>query len=305
MTGVGERNALGLPWRLADPPERDRSSAPAGVIDAHVHVFPPRLAAAVRRWFDRHAWHLRYRLDAEGIDAFMAARGVDRYLALHYAHTAGLAEHLNRFALEFAASHPRCVPCATVLPGEPDAEGILRRALGAGARAVKIHCHVQRLGPDDRRLDPVYRQVSDRGVLLMIHCGDGPALPGYGFDVQQMCTPAALERALQRYPQAKVCVPHLGFSQTPQYLELLDRYPNLYLDTAMALSGYFDVSYDDELLRRCSGRILYGTDFPHIPYAWDRDLRAITQARLDDGQRAAILGGNARRLLGLDRRCEP
>src|SRR5262249_55143275 len=50
----------------ADRPSSDRASAAraearAYVIDAHVHLHPDRLAEAIRRWFDAHAWDIRYR----------------------------------------------------------------------------------------------------------------------------------------------------------------------------------------------------------------------------------------------------
>lgn len=282
-----------------DPPERDHAAAPPGVVDAHVHLFPPRVFAAIRRWFDVHAWEIRYRFDAEQVDAFLGARGVERYLALHYAHNPGMADPLNDFVLRFAQTHPRCVPCATVLPGEPDAEGIVDRALGAGARAVKIHCHVQCIAPDDPRLTPVYRQVVAHDALLVIHCGSEPALAAYDCDIKRICTAQAFGRAMERFPQMKVSVPHLGVGEIEEYEALLDRYPHLYLDTAMMLADYFEVPGCLELVERRWDRILYGTDFPNLPFAWDRDLRAVERAGLSAEQRAAILGGTARRLLGL------
>lgn len=292
--------SLGVPRRVDDPVERDATTAPPGVVDAHVHVFPSRVCEAIRRWFDANAWEIRYRFDAEQVDAFLAARGVERYLGLHYSHAPGMAESLNRFALDFAREHPRCIPCATVLPGEPGAERILDEALSAGARAVKLHCHVQCFSIDEPRLDPIFRAAEAHDALLVVHCGDAPALPGYECDIGALCTADALDRAMRRHPAAKVCVPHLGLGDVASHVALLDRHPNLHLDTAMALSGYFPIDRVTELLHTHWDRLLYGTDFPNLPYAWDRDLRAIERAGLDGAKRAAILGGNARRLLGLD-----
>jgi len=287
-----------LPRSLDDPPERDATRAPPGVLDAHVHVFPARLHAAIRRWFDAHAWTIRYAFDGEQVDAFLAARGVEAYLALHYPHEPGMAEALNAFALAFAREHPRAIPCASVLPGEDGAEQILARALDAGARAVKIHAHVQCVGPDDPRMEPVYRQVEAHDALLVYHCGNEPATEGYRCDVRAICSAAAFDRAMHRHPEMKICVPHFGAGETEQYVALLDRYPRLYLDTAMGLSGYLPFALPEDLLAARWDRILYGSDFPNLPYAWDRDLRAIEAAALTGAQRAAILGGTARKLLG-------
>jgi predicted TIM-barrel fold metal-dependent hydrolase len=289
-----------FPRSIDDPPERDlpANRAPDGVIDAHVHLFPERVFAAIWSWFDENAWIIRYRLLAEQIDSFLGKRGVEHYLALNYSHAPGMAEELNRFTLDFAAAHPRCIPCATVLPGEDDAEGILDRALSAGARTVKLHCHVQRFTPDAPEMDPVYRQVVAHDALLVIHCGSEPTLPGYDFDTRSL-TAGALAHALDRYPDLKVSVPHFGFDETADYDAMLDRYEHLYLDVSTMLAEFFDATLPAGILERRWDRLLYGTDFPNLPYAWDRDLRAIEAAGLAPEQQAAILGGNARRLLGL------
>jgi predicted TIM-barrel fold metal-dependent hydrolase len=284
---------------LDDPPERDRSLAAPGVIDAHVHIFPPGVLNALWRWFETHAWPVRYRLFAEEIDAFLAARGVASYLALHYAHKPGMAESLNRFVLDFAKTHPRAIPVATVLPGEPDAEAILDRALTEGARAVKIHCHVQCVAPDEPRMEAVYRQVLAHDALLVIHCGNEPATDGYACDVRQF-TVESFRRGLRRFPELKVVVPHFGSGEIAAYGALLEEMPNLYLDTAMMLSSFFDNGPAAfEILERHPERVLYGTDFPQLPYAWDRDLRAIEGAAISAEAKAMVLGGTAKRLLKL------
>jgi predicted TIM-barrel fold metal-dependent hydrolase len=46
-------------------------------------------------------------------------------------------------------------------------------------------------------------------------------------------------------------------------------------------------------------RILYGTDFPNLPYAWDRELKRLIAQDFTEPQLAGILGQNARQLFGL------
>ena len=43
-------------------------------------------------------------------------------------------------------------------------------------------------------------------------------------------------------------------------------------------------------------RILYGTDFPNLPYAWDRELRAIVDQRLNEPDLAQVLSGTVTEL---------
>ena len=52
------------------------------VIDAHVHLFPDRMFDAIWRWFEQHAWPMRYQLYAQEVARFLLSRGVSRLVAL-------------------------------------------------------------------------------------------------------------------------------------------------------------------------------------------------------------------------------
>jgi len=132
------------------------------IVDAHVHLFPERVFHAIWRWFDRHAWNIQYRLRAEEVVQFLAQRGVARVVGLCYSHQPGMARALNSFMAELGRAHPEVIPLGTVLPGEPDAEAIVREAFSAGLRGLKLHSHVQKIAVDDPRLDPIYRLCGAR-----------------------------------------------------------------------------------------------------------------------------------------------
>jgi predicted TIM-barrel fold metal-dependent hydrolase len=275
------------------------------LIDAHVHLLPDRLIEAIRRWFDEHAWDIQYRLGVEQCIATLKAGGVERMVALPYAHKPGMAQALNAFTLELARRHPEVVPCCTVFPGEEGAERILEEALGSGDfHGVKMHSHVQRVAPDDPRLDPVWRASARHRRPVVFHCGKEPASPGYGIDVHTVSGASRLRRALSRHPEAVCVVPHLGADEYVEMEAMLDEFPNLYLDTAMAIGGAFEGAMQlrsaslDLLLRR-PGRLLYGSDFPNLPYEWTRELRVIDGLGLGAGAKAALLGGTAARLFGI------
>ncbi len=288
-----------IPRGAIDDPEG--ASVPAGVtvLDAHVHLFPPAVFEALWRWFDRHAWPVRYRLHAEEVIEFLYSRGVKRFCALHYSHKPGMAESLNRWASELCRSHPGIIPLGTVLPGEPGADDIVREALGPlGLRGIKLHCHVQRMPADDPRIDPVYSRCQDAGAPVVIHAGREPSSEAYGIDTRALCGADQVERVLQRYPRLKLVVPHLGADEFDAYLALLDRHENLYLDTTMSVAGYFPAEIPAGLWPGRASRILYGTDFPNLPYAWDRELVRVLDAVPDPALRHAVLEGNALRLYG-------
>ncbi len=267
------------------------------IIDSHVHLFPPRVYDAIWRWFDRHAWNIRYRLYADGVIEHLAKSGIDRVVGLCYSHVPGMARDLNRFMAELGRVHgDRVIPFGTVLPGEPDADVIVDEAIALGLRGFKIHCHVQKLGPDDPRLEPIYRRAAAAHAPIVIHAGREPCFPAYGVDTHAFCSVAATRRALERHPDLVMIVAHLGTDEETAYFELLAEFPNLHLDTTMVLSGQFSQPVDPERLERHADRILYGTDFPNIPYEWDRELRWL-ERNVCESARQKICFENATRLL--------
>ena len=287
------------PYPLLDDPEG--AAVPAGleVIDAHVHLFPPRVFEAIWRWFGRHAWPVRYRLHAEEVVDFLRARGVRRFVGLAYAHVPGMAALLNEHMAEVARAHPEVIPLATVLPGEDDARGVLRDAFGRlGLRGVKLHCHVQRMAADDPRLDAVYRACEEAGLPAVIHAGREPSFPAYGVDARALCAAAQVAGVLRRFPKLTLVVPHLGADEFEDYAALLAEHENLWLDTTMAIGEYFPATPHAALFPAMAPRLLYGSDFPNLPYAWDRELRLAAAAVTDDVARRKLFADNARRVFG-------
>jgi hypothetical protein len=49
-------------------------------------------------------------------------------------------------------------------------------------------------------------------------------------------------------------------------------------------------------------RIMYGTDFPNLPYAWDREIKKLVEQHLPPSDLTKILGSNAVEFYQIDRR---
>lgn len=266
------------------------------VVDAHVHVFSDGMFEAIWRWFDAHGWPVRYRLFARDVIDFLLSRGVEHAVLLHYAHKPGIARGMNELVAELARDEPRVTGLATVFPGEPGARQILEDAIALGLAGVKLHCHVQCFSADAPEVEDVARTLEEHDLPLVIHAGREPKSPAYRCDPHQICSADRTEALLRSYPKLRVCVPHLGADEFAAYARLLERYDNLWLDTTMALAGYFPVLDPWDLVEMRPERVLYGTDFPNLPFAWDRELARITARGLKEPALAALLGETARAL---------
>jgi len=54
----------------------------------------------------------------------------------------------------------------------------------------------------------------------------------------------------------------------------------------------------ERAIERYAHRLLYGTDFPNLPYAWDRELVRLDALPLEPAQRERLFFGNAAALFG-------
>jgi predicted TIM-barrel fold metal-dependent hydrolase len=270
------------------------------VVDTHVHIFPDSLFDAVWSWFDQFGWPIRYRLYTEDLLAFLLERGVRHIVALQYAHKPGVARDLNRYMVEMVRRCSDVTGLATVFPGEAGAREILETSFNAGLKGVKLHSHVQCFRMDSPGMHAVYRVCSEWAVPLVIHAGREPKSPAYACDPYDICHWTFVERVLEAYPDLKLVVPHLGADEFDAYRRLQDRFDHLWLDTTMVIADYLPLESPPDISRLRPDRLMFGTDFPNIPYAWDRELRRLDALGLPEESLRWILADTARALYRID-----
>ena len=264
------------------------------VVDAHVHIFPDGIFKAIWDWFDKYGWPIRYRLTSPDVLDYLLSRGLGHVVALQYAHKPGTARGLNSYMAEICRKFPHKVSgMATVFPGENESERVLKEAFEMGLKGVKLHVHVQCFDMNSAEMDPIYDLCSSEGKPIVIHAGREPNSPAYPCDPYVLCNAEKLKRVIENYPKLKVCVPHLGVDEFLPYKQLIEKYDNLWLDTSMALADYLPIKNPVKLEDMRLDRIMYGSDFPNIPYAWDREIKRFKQRKLSSESMARILGKNA------------
>ena len=263
--------------------------------DAHVHLHPPGLARAIERWFLAHDWVLGRAFEPDAVADTLRARGVERFCFFSYAHKAGMARELNRWLGKTAATLPDALALGTLHPDDPDLDDVAREATDVlGLRGFKFHHSVQRFRVDDPRLFGVYERAEAAGHVFVLHAGTMPYRdPFTGVE--------PFARVMTRFPRLRVCVAHMGAFQSAEFLDLVARYPHLYVDTTMAMTslatryvGADPAAVSDATLLRHQDRILFGSDFPLVPYDYDEERRWAWERALGDDVRRKIFRDNAR-----------
>jgi predicted TIM-barrel fold metal-dependent hydrolase len=97
----------------------------------------------------------------------------------------------------------------------------------------------------------------------------------------------------ESFPEVIDAHVHLFPDEFDAYRRLLDDYDNLWLDTTMTLANYLPFNDLPHLAGMRRDRLIYGSDFPNLPYAWDRELRRISRLDLTKERLSKLLHQNA------------
>jgi predicted TIM-barrel fold metal-dependent hydrolase len=274
-----------------------------GLIDVHTHFMPENVLAKVWAFFEGgqfgQPWPIYYRRPQDERLALLRAFGVRRFTGLLYPHKPAMAAWLNSWSADFAAANPEVLHTATFFP-EPDAAEYVAAALAGGARIFKAHVQVGAYDPADELLTPVWGQLAEAGVPVVVHCGSGPT-PG------PFTGPERFAAVLARHPRLTAVIAHLGAPEYGEFFDLAGQYPNVHLDTTMTFTDFFTQIRPDRAfppgelprLADLGDRILLGTDFPNIPYPYLHQLEALAGTGLGRPWLRAVCYDNAARLLGL------
>lgn len=280
------------------------------IIDIHTHTFPPKIAASTLEKLSR-ASHTRPFTDGtgEGLAASMAQAGVDCSVVLPVATAARQVEHINDSAAAINSAWPdtgiRSFGC--MHPEYENWHGELARVKALGLKGIKLHPVYQGVDLDDARYLRILERAGELGLIVITHAGLDVGFPGV-----VRCSPEMVRRALGQVGPVTLILAHMGgWRSWKQVLELLPDTTAL-IDTSFSVGrmcplddGYYKDDGDLDLLDgpgflelvRAFGsdRVLFGSD---SPWSSQKESREWIEAQALTGEeRAAILGGNAQRLL--------
>lgn len=244
---------------------------------------------------DHHA-HLslsyghRHKTGAEEVLRAMDEAGVDQSVVIDLAalyggdYRAGNAE-----AAEVCARHADRLMCFAYLhPPLHGVEACLRHCDEAvremGHRGLKLH-PVSDAHPANSRefVYPVMEKCRELGVPIFIHAGHAP------HSGPILC--ADLARA---FPDVDIIIGHIGHAMFADACYVAMKYPNTWIDTSMNHGGQLR----NAVAAVGPDRLLFGSDSPTShPIACKGLIETLDLPREEKDK---ILGGNIRRLLGLD-----
>ena len=221
---------------------------------------------------------------------------------------------------------PRFAAYATLPLNDPRASVVeLRRAIEQlGLRGAMLFSNVNGVALSDERFWPLYEAADGLGAVLHIHpthpvgveaMKDYWLMPLVGFPMDTTLAAASLvfSGVAERFPRIRWVLGHLG-GAIPYIAERLDRgyraFPECRANISRPPSSflrewYYDtVNFNPGALRLAiefagAEHILAGSDYPHRIGSIPSMIKALTGLGLSKADEAAVLGGNAARLLGV------
>ncbi len=296
---------------------RTFGSASLEVNAAQMGVIGPKLTSLEARIAD---------MDAMGVDLQVVTVSPTQYFYTieDQDQAAAVVAAGNDHLVETCASRPeRLTGLATVSLQYPTlAAAQLEHAMRKqGMRGVEISTHVNGVDVADRRFDPFWHKADELGAVVFIHpwgttVGDRLSRHYLGNTVgQPMETAIALSNlifdgTLDRHPGVKIVAAH-GGGYLPLYINRSDHAhavrpeacgcahpPSTYLRRMWFDSLVYELDHLKRLVDVVgASQVVLGTDYPFDMGHYDP---AGLLGGLDPEAGAAVAGGNAARLLGLD-----
>jgi predicted TIM-barrel fold metal-dependent hydrolase len=252
-----------------------RSAYP--ILDVHTHI-APEATRAVLALFDERNVQI-----AVNLSAGFETQGLEESLAQQ---TESGGRILPFCTLPWrGSSHPDFVPVSIQ---------IIRRCHSLGVKGLKIpkvlglgtvDTDGTRLKVDSPRLDPIFEELGQLGMVVLIHSGDPkaffePATPSNERWEELRAHPAwsfhrpgfptfdeilsEFERRVLRHPQTKFIGAHFGNAaeEPARVSRLLERAPNYYIDTSARVPefGRHSSTTMRTFFERWQDRVLFGTD---------------------------------------------
>jgi aminocarboxymuconate-semialdehyde decarboxylase len=267
-------------------------------------------------------------MDEQGIDVEAISINPSWYAADRDVASKVVAFQNAKLA-EFCAAHQdRFVGFATVALQHPDLaaaqleEGITKLGLRGGSIGASVNGE-ELASP---RFDRFWAKAEELSALLFMHPQGAPELRtrlqgngvltnviGNPLDTTIALSHLIFEGTLDRFPGLKICAAH-GGGYLPSYVDRSDhgcvtfpeqctktlkKHPSEYLKQLYVDSLIFTSEALRHLIAECGvSQIMMGTDYP-FPWTTTSVDHILNASGLTDGDKVAILGGNAARLLKL------
>ena len=167
----------------------------------------------------------------------------------------------NEYVASLCKQYPdRLIGFASVNPKKRNAVSVIEKAVKTfGFKGIKLHPPLQNFYPNDRRIFPLYRKAAELNVPVVFHVGTTPFASMVRLD---QADPILLDEVACRFPDLKIILTHLGTLWHNETFMVVEKNPNVYVDTAAYVYEIKQLLTADLINRIGHTKFIFGTDYP-------------------------------------------
>jgi hypothetical protein len=270
------------------------------LVDAHLHVARlPTLKPAWKDWADDfgdpevlgRVYDAGGTPDPARLDDYLASEGVDIALLLtEYSPKATGIQPIEDVLPLVARNPGRVKVIANVNPHlHYPVDEEVRRQLGLGAVALKLHPVHAGFAANDRALYPAYEVCQQAGIPLLVHCGTS-VFPGSS---NKFADPVYLDDVLRDFRRLHVVLAHGGrgwWYDAAAFMALSSQ--RVWIELSGLPPSRLREYYAKHNWKRLARKMIFGTDWPGVP-GIAANARAVAALCPDRETAALVLAGNA------------
>jgi len=261
-------------------------------IDIHTHVFPddlaPRAMAKLTESID-NLYPPVHDGTVSGLLSRMDEWGIDASVICPVVTKKAQAKKTNAWVRSVCSN--RFIGFGSIYPHDGDYREDIDHAAGLGLKGLKFHAEYQDFVLDEPRMLKIYDYALSRGLVLLHHAGFDPAYPP-----PFRSSPRQFANIAAQLKGGVIIAAHLGGHAQWDEVERHLAGSGIYLDTSMGFEYFSKAQFTRIARAHGADKILFGSDSP-----WSNaktEIEHLKALPLSGGDIAAILGGNARRILG-------
>ena len=278
------------------------------IIDVHCYPNTKEWIACQQPYVDALAkyWNRPWiaKSEAQVVDDFTSA-GVEAILvALDLETTVGTPPCSNDFVSAMQKRHPKTTIQAWAAVDPFKGEAAIREARHAiedlGMLGFHFHPIIGHFAVNDRRLYPLFEVINELQVPVMIDVGTtgmGAGMPGGMGARLRHAHPSAIDELAADFPNLTIVAAHPGWPWVDEMTAVALHKGNVFWEVSGWAPKYFPSQLKVDIRSRLKEKIIFGSDYPSIPYA--RLLREWSELGYSDEIMERVFHGNAERVLAL------
>ena len=231
-----------------------------------------------------------------GIEAVLVAFDIESVTGAPACSSEYVAGLRDRYPATFIQAWGTVDP----LSGEKAADEARRVVTGYRVLGFHFHPVMGRYSVDDPRFTRLFETIQELGVPVMIDVGTtgmGAGMPGGHGAVLRHAHPQSVDLLAASFPELTIIAAHPGWPWVDEMTAVALHKGNVFWELSGWAPKYFPPQLKVDIRSRLKEKILFGSDYPSLPYS--RLFREWDELGYSDDVKERVFHSNAERVLGL------